>query len=142
MGAAVKILILLLLALSLVACNPFRLCRDQALIDARTWECKGYPTRIAAYNVGGDGYLVSFPLSLYTHLRYGGVAHAQAQVYKNGRWWWVEGWELMEGPTYSTVRKSQEVIDKGVDYLFWSNHDFVEKLRLEGFGVPTLKPCK
>jgi hypothetical protein len=132
----VRLLILILSLLLITGC-----CRNIALYDAEWWACQGYQTRIAAYNVGGDGYIIGFPHSLIIRAVYGGLAHAQAQVWKDGRWWWVEYGQLMEGPQYSMVRKGEQ-IEKGIDYYFWKNHEFMEKLTSEGFSVPKLKPCK
>ena len=79
----------LILFLSLFAyCQT---CRVSSIEDAHHYEAQGYQTRIAVYKTGVDGLLAGG--FLWTH-------HAQAQVFVNGQWRWVDG-KVQEGPRFT-----------------------------------------
>jgi hypothetical protein len=92
-GRTVKALIVALMLSLLIACT---VCRETAIRDAERYTVQGYEARIATYDLKLDGLL--YGGFLWTH-------HAQAQVYRNGKWYWVcEINGLCDSPTFSVKR--------------------------------------
>ncbi len=90
---ALKVLCGALLLFALISCS---MCRETAVRDAEWYSAKGYPVRIATYDLQLDGLL--YGAFLWKH-------HAQAQVYRHGNWYWVcELGGLCKEPTFRTKR--------------------------------------
>ena len=71
-------------------------CRQAAVRDAEQYSMQGYEVRIATYELKLDGLL--YGAFLWTH-------HAQAQVYRHEKWYWVcEIGGLCDEPTFRVKR--------------------------------------
>lgn len=94
----IRIVLVITLLVALIAllwaCET---CRHQSVQDAEYWQGHGYKVRIVVYRTGIDGELAGLGRWKY---------HAQAQVFKDSRWWWVDD-GLNEGPTYTIGDKEQ-----------------------------------
>jgi len=81
--------------IAIIASIPFcgcTTCRVTSVEDANKYARSGYETRIVVYKTGLDGLL--WGAFLWTH-------HAQAQVYIDNEWKWVEALGLSDSPTFS-----------------------------------------
>lgn len=67
-------------------------CRVTSIEDAKYYQARGYPVRIAVYKVGTDGKIMG--MGMWTH-------HAQAQVKVGDEWLWADGDTLSKRPTYT-----------------------------------------
>jgi len=86
-------LLALFIASGLASCT---ICREAAIRDAEQYARRGYEARIATYDLNIDGRM--YGAFLWSH-------HAQAQVYRNEKWYWVcELGGLCEEPTFTIKR--------------------------------------
>jgi hypothetical protein len=92
-GCVLKVLVAALVLSALISCT---LCREAAIRDAEWYARQGDEVRIATYDLKLGGLL--YGAFLWTH-------HAQAQVYRHGKWYWVcELGGLCDAPTFRSKR--------------------------------------
>jgi len=107
-------LLLLLLAFFFLASSGCTICRHAAIKDADKYTDQGYETRIVVYDLSLDGLL--WGAFIWDH-------HAQAQVKKDGHWYWVcELGGLCEEPTFTI---------KSIMY-YWEVQEFKDLLAKHG----------
>src|SRR5512135_3424534 len=92
-GYVLKVLVAALVLSALISCT---VCRETAIRDAERYAGQGDQVRIATYDLKLGGLLHG--AFLWTH-------HAQAQVYRHGKWYWVcELGGLCDTPTFRPKR--------------------------------------
>lgn len=84
----VLIIIISIVIFFLVSCQT---CRKTSIEDSELWASRGYQTRIIVYKVGIDGKLIGMFWDY----------HAQAQIFKDNKWVFVNGENLSDNSTYS-----------------------------------------
>ena len=112
-ASACNLLLLAVLILSLCSCG-IHTCRVQSINDAERYSQQGYDTRVAVYRQGFEGKAWGAFIWQY---------HAQAQVYKDDRWYWVGKFGLSDTSTFSIT---------GNEIYYWTVNEYKRLLEENG----------